>query len=106
MGILPAVGTISLGIVVGWLVRYAVRRFKSHTPKALAAVVSVLVGGAALNFVQRDSTTWWFYPVGLLLGFVLYSIVALAAGAEREGTLYGPPDERFENHREAPREDQ
>lgn len=77
MNIVAAIGALSLGIVVGWLVRYFIRRFKSFTPQALGFVISIIAGGAIIKFLEADKTVWWFYPIGLLLGFILYTIVAI-----------------------------
>jgi uncharacterized membrane protein len=85
---LPIIGALSLGIVVGWLVRYFIRRFKSFTPKVLGSVVTAAIGGAVIRFLEHDTNVWWFYPIGLLLGFVVYSIVAVSVGAPMEGVLY------------------
>ena len=91
---IPAIGTMSLGIVIGWLVRYFIRRFKDFTPQALGTVVSIMLGGAVLKFISTDSTVLFFYPIGLLIGFVLYTILALwvgdKAGANWSDALLGP----------------
>lgn len=79
MSIVAAIGSLSLGIVVGWLVRYFIRRFKSFTPKALGSVVSLIVGGAITSFLEADKSVWWFYPIGLLVGFAAYTVIALWA---------------------------
>lgn len=71
----PECGSLSLGIVVAFLVRYFIRRFKAFGPKTLGAVISVMLGGAAIKFLESDKTVWWFYPIGLLAGFVLYAIL-------------------------------
>jgi hypothetical protein len=79
MNIVPIVGALSLGIVVGWLVRYFLRRFEKFTPQALGSVITIIVGGAVVKFLEVEKTVWWFYPIGLLVGFILYSIIALWA---------------------------
>jgi len=35
-----------------------------------------MVGGAVIKFLEADRSTWWFYPIGLLIGFIAYQIVA------------------------------
>ena len=77
MNVINAAGAGCLGTVIGWLVRFFVGRFQSFTPKALASVVSVLMGGAVIGFLESDRSVWWFYPIGLLAGFVLYTALAL-----------------------------
>lgn len=89
MDIISAIGATALGIVVGWLVRYFIRRFESFTPKALGSVVSIIAGGAIISFLKTDMSVWWFYPIGLLIGFIVYTIIAIKAGGlHDEGVLY------------------
>ena len=90
MQVIPAVGATCLGIVIGWLVRYFIRRFETFNPQILGSVVSILLGGAVVRFLEADKTVWWFYPIGLLLGFIVYSVIAwLVGGKQTMGTLFG-----------------
>ena len=76
--------------MVGWLVRYFIRRFESFNPAILGSLISVVLGGAAIRFLESDPNVWWFYPIGLLLGFVLYSLVVwLLVGQRGYGALFG-----------------
>ena len=76
MKIVAAIGSTALGIVIGWLVRYFIRRFENFTAAALGSVVSIIIGGAVVKFLGPDASTLWFYPIGLLLGFVIYQVIA------------------------------
>jgi uncharacterized membrane protein YfcA len=76
MQIIPALGATALGITIGWLVRYFIRRFDKFGPMALGSVVSIILGGAVIKFLEADKSVWWFYPIGLLLGFVIYQIIS------------------------------
>lgn len=76
MNIVPAIGATALGIVIGWLVRYFIRRFDKFGPPVFGSVISIILGGAAIKFLEADRSVWWFYPIGLLLGFVIYQIIA------------------------------
>jgi hypothetical protein len=92
MHVLPALGACSLGIVIGWLVRYFIRRFTTFNPQVLSTLVSILVGGVVIRFLDGDKTAWWFYPIGLLIGFIVYSVIAyMVGGKEATGALYGLP---------------
>src|SRR5437763_16976236 len=75
MNIVPAIGAASLGIVIGWLVRYFIRRFDRFGPAVLCSVISIMLGGAVIKFLEADKSTWWFYHICLLLGFVIYQII-------------------------------
>jgi uncharacterized membrane protein len=92
MSIVPAIGATCLGIVIGYLVRYFVRRFKNYTPKALSSVVSIILGGGVVKFLSTDQLAWWFYPIGLLIGFMVYSIIGTVVyGSRVEGLWYTRP---------------
>ncbi|MBG1265488.1 hypothetical protein [Nostoc sp. WHI] len=86
--IAPLIGSTCLGIVVGWLVRYFIRRFKSHTPQVLGSIIGIVLGGAIIKFFGADQTAIWFYPIGLLLGFIMYSIQARLSGGDGDGVQY------------------
>jgi len=75
--IVPAIGSTSLGIVIGWLVRYFIRRFDKFGPAVLGSVISILLGGAVIKFLEVDKSVWWFYPIGLLAGFIIYQIIVM-----------------------------
>jgi len=75
--IIQIIGSLSLGIVIGWLVRYFIRRFKTFTPQALGSVVSIMVGGGLVKFLGANQTVLFCYPIGLLLGFVGYTLIAI-----------------------------
>lgn len=84
----PIAGSICLGIVIGWLVRYFLLRFDSFTPQILGSTVSIFLGGGVVVFLGGDETVKWVYPIGLLIGFVIYSTIAWASGGNARGSLY------------------
>lgn len=75
----PAIGSASLGIVIGWLVRYFIRRFDKFTPSVLGTIISLAFGGVAVKFLDADRTAVWFYPIGVLLGFAIYQTIVMRA---------------------------
>jgi hypothetical protein len=91
MNIIPAFGATCLGIVIGWLVRYFIRRFDKFNPQVLGSVISIVAGGAVVRFIGADPNVWWFYPIGLFAGFVLYTLVAILVAKKfpAEGVLFG-----------------
>jgi len=72
------IGTFCLGIVVMWLVRrFAVQLTGVPQLKWLTALLSALLGGAALGFLGRftqQKVPWprefWCYPIGLFVGLL------------------------------------
>jgi hypothetical protein len=70
--IIPAIGAISLGIVIAYLFRYFITRFKKFAPSTLSSVISIIAGGAVVKFLGADKTVIWCYPIGLLLGLIGY----------------------------------
>lgn len=81
-----ALGSISLGAVVGWLIRYFIRRFKRFTPQALTAVLSVVVGGSIVRLLTTNDLAIWFYFMGLLVGFILYHLTFVAERSRTESS--------------------
>ena len=73
----PAIGSLCLGIVIGWLVRYFIKRFKSFSPSVLSSVISIIGGATATRLLASDSTVVWYYPMGLLIGFIAYTVTVL-----------------------------
>lgn len=75
--IVVPIGVTCLGVVVGWLVRYFIRRFKKFAPGVLSSLLSIILGGAVLKFLAVDNVTIWYYPIGLLAGFVAYQVIVM-----------------------------
>jgi hypothetical protein len=53
-----------------------------------------MLGGVVLRFISTDPTILFFYPIGLLIGFVVYTLLAIWVG-DKTGTnwadaLLGP----------------
>jgi hypothetical protein len=70
------VGSACLGVVIGWTTRFFLYRFKEFDPKSLSATLSPMLGGGVVGFfswISTDRAAVWFYPIGLLIGFVIYS---------------------------------
>jgi hypothetical protein len=94
----PAIGATSLGIVVGWLVRYFVPRFETFTPAVLSSVLTIGLGGAAIRFLETDKTVWWFYPIGMVIAFVAYQILAMIVVREDRKASIKFPLSNFDKH--------
>jgi hypothetical protein len=56
MTIVPAIGSTRLGIVVGWLIRYFLRRFRPFNPKILGSIVGIMLGGTVVGFLETDES--------------------------------------------------
>jgi hypothetical protein len=74
------VGSICLGIVMGWLVRYFLDRFDRFDAKILGSVVSVIAGGVMVHVFGESNPVEqyarWYYFIGLLPGILLYPYVS------------------------------
>lgn len=81
-----AAGALSIGAVVGYVLRYFMRRFKTFTPKGLVTVLGALGGGALFKFLAKSPGAPWWYFIGILAGFVAYTLIALARG-DKDVTL-------------------
>jgi hypothetical protein len=78
---LIATGAICLGLLIGVFLAYFISELKTMDHKAIYAAVGV-IGGASviaifhilggLNTASRRE--YWFYPVGLLAGYILGTI--------------------------------
>ena len=77
--LLILLGALSLGIVIGWLVRFFLDRLRVFNVKALASIVSILVGGVVAHFLGADPfrVSVWAYPIGLLIGILVYPLISL-----------------------------
>jgi NhaP-type Na+/H+ or K+/H+ antiporter len=69
--VIEAVGTISLGLFIGMVARYCLKRFEDYSPKTFGALVAVVLGGAVLGFLGLPNLLRWFYPIGLVGGAAL-----------------------------------
>jgi hypothetical protein len=65
-------GSICLGVVIGWLVRFFLERSKRFTLKVLSGVVSVITGAAVTEVLGSYHVAHWAYPIGLLIGLLAY----------------------------------
>jgi fructose-specific phosphotransferase system IIC component len=88
MSYIAMISALLVGALVGWLVRFFIRRFKNYTPKGLAAVVLILLGTLVYKFFSGNRELLYLYSIGLFVGFILYSLIAWLAGAPKDGTIY------------------
>lgn len=70
--IIPSIGATCLGMVMGWLVIYSLRRIEQITVATLGGVVTVVLGSAVTKFLEISQEALSFYPIGLVLGFAIY----------------------------------
>lgn len=79
-------GSTCMGIAMGWLVRYLLERIMAFDVKALGAVVPIIIGAVMLGFFQLVggvhgiTREFFFYPVGLILGVFIPSLLAASDG--------------------------
>ena len=89
-----ATGLACLGAVICFISMFFIVRLKTHTVSALGAVLGVVLGGAVGKFLtantHQQDAIWW-YPIGMVIGLVLWIAVrflgALAVGMPGLGAL-------------------
>jgi hypothetical protein len=75
------IGAFLLGMVLGYLTHFLVRRDVNPGVKDLGGIVGIIVGGVALKVLAGPDETSW-YLIGLGVGFFLYW-AALMVGSEK-----------------------
>ena len=88
---IAAIGSVCLGGVVGWLVRYFISRLEKYTTQGLTAVVGVLFGAGVVKFLDQTPDVVWFYPIGLVAGFIVYHFTAVYF-IPKDRALLGSPN--------------
>ena len=78
-----SIGSLCVGIVTMYWVKYYHRRMQGTTNlKTLSSVLAILFGGTVLNYIKMDQDAFWYYPIGLVAGLILYIILALSCGGD------------------------
>ena len=74
-----AIGSISLGIVIGYISMFFITRTTDFSPTNLAAFIGVMIGGAAIEFladqIEAKAANYGLYAFGLLAGLVAYVVI-------------------------------
>jgi uncharacterized membrane protein YeaQ/YmgE (transglycosylase-associated protein family) len=78
---LAAIGAAVLGLVIGYLTHYLVRRDQQAGVGDLAMIIGAILGAAIFNIIKEPEATYW-YLIGLGIGFFLYWL-ALLLGREK-----------------------
>jgi hypothetical protein len=92
---IPSLGCFCLGALIGVLVRYYVSEAEKMTLKVLASSISVLAGSGVIGIFHlmdpngAASNAYWFYPVGLLVGFAVVAIIEMIEAAQGGGATDG-----------------
>jgi len=91
-------GCLCLGILIGAIVGWFINESQHITPRILGAAISALVGSSVLAMfsflagLRGPTSEYWFYPIGLLVGFVAVTVIEL-----RYYDYYGDKRKRSEN---------
>jgi hypothetical protein len=76
-----ASGSICLGTLIGALVGWFINEAKEMNFRVLSSSVAIFTGGGVVvlfAFLSKQSShEIWLYPVGLLLGFVIVTVVEI-----------------------------
>lgn len=78
-------GALALGIVLGFLTHFLVRRDQKAGIGDLGSIVAVILGGVILDRISEGNQISWYF-IGLCIGFFIYW-VALLLGREQVKTL-------------------
>jgi hypothetical protein len=73
----PGTGAFCLGFFVGYLAWYFVVRLRSYGPGPLMGIIAAVAGTVVMAFIQADEVgrgARWWYPIGLMAGWVLFSV--------------------------------
>jgi ABC-type transport system involved in multi-copper enzyme maturation permease subunit len=80
---LVVTGSTCLGLLIGSLVGWFVNETEQMNEKVLATAVSVLSGAGvwgifrAVSGVATPTREYWFYPIGLLVGFTIVTLAEI-----------------------------
>jgi len=78
-----AAGALCLGILIGALVGWYFSEAQRTTPVVLGVSISCLVGSSVLamfSFLagpKGPTHEYWFYPIGLLVGFAVVIVIEM-----------------------------
>jgi O-antigen/teichoic acid export membrane protein len=69
-------GSLSLGMLVGMLVGFFVQESKTWAHRELSAAVAALAVTGVLAILRFDAhqREIWFYPIGLVVGFIIGTV--------------------------------
>ena len=73
-------GNLSLGVFLGYMAWYFLSRNASKSIDGLASVAGVIFGAATLQVLSADAGLHWLYPVGLVIGWILWIVVRKVGG--------------------------
>lgn len=89
---MAAIGTLSLGVFLGYMAWYFATRVTDKWIDSFAAVAGILFGGVVLAFIGGAAEqTRWFYPIGLVIGWLIYFALRWLMG-KGIPTLHDGPD--------------
>lgn len=78
-----AIGALCLGVLIGALVGWYFSEQNKTTPLVLGVSISALVGSSVLAMfsflagLKGPTHEYWFYPMGLLIGFVIVIVLEM-----------------------------
>src|SRR5947208_17071854 len=81
-------GLVLMGIVLGWFLLFAVRRYKVQWG-AFAAFMAIVFGVSMMSFLYARGLLA-YYGIGIFIGFVA-PVVVRVAGAWAAGRFGGAP---------------
>ena len=81
LGWLSLVGSLSFGVVIGWITHRTLRRSQTTGLSDIATVLGVVAGATVTALFRRETGDFGAYCIGLAVGFFLYLLVAVKPNA-------------------------
>jgi len=74
------IGAFALGVFLGYMAWYFATRVTTNWMTSFSAVVGILFGGVVLGFLGSGFEAQWSYPLGLVLGWLIYALLKKYGG--------------------------
>lgn len=85
------IGSISMGIFVGFAFMKIFHRLNNFTVKMFSGLIGVIFGLVVIKFLEGSTSSnyLWGYPLGLIIGLAIYIIIAWFKSDDFENKVLG-----------------
>jgi len=85
--LLKIIGSICLGVVLGYLVMFFIKRLKEYTIKSLLSIAIIVSGGFLIKgFFEEIILSYYF--IGIAIGFFFNAIITYIVTRDTSTILY------------------